>query len=104
MALSSAAKVAVYILKLLREINIGSYKDVSVLSDNQSAIQLVKNPVYHSRSKHIDIKYHHIRDLYKSNCITLDYCSTTLNVADILTRNLCVNLHEKFVNLLEMKM
>lgn len=56
--------------------------------DNMSALSLVKNPVYHARSKQIDIKLHHIRDVYEKKEIELNYFSTNEMVADVLTKNL----------------
>lgn len=64
--------------------------------DNMSAMSLVKNPVYHARSKHIDIKFHFIRNVYANNEINLNYCSTNDNVADVMTKNLQKIKHCKF--------
>lgn len=100
MALSSAAKQATYLKNLLNEINVISPKMINIFDDNLSAIQLVKNPVYHSRAKHIDIKYHHIRDVYKNKTIDVTYCNTSDMVADILTKNLAKCNHEKLTNCL----
>jgi hypothetical protein len=47
-----------------------------LLVDNQSAIALSKNPVFHDRSKHIDIRFHFIRERVKEGRIKLDYVST----------------------------
>ena len=56
--------------------------------DNQSCIQLSENPVFHDRSKHIEIKYHFIRDYVQRGAVTLQYISTNEQVADILTKSL----------------
>lgn len=56
--------------------------------DNKSAIALAKNPVFHERSKHIDIKYHFIRDLVKSEEIVLQFCKSEDQVADMFTKPL----------------
>lgn len=74
----------------------GSTSPMVLNSDNQSAQHLVKNPIYHARSKHIDIKYHHIRNAYKNNEITLNYVSTNEMLSDILTKNLQKIKHLKF--------
>lgn len=95
-ALSTAAKEAVYIKKLITEIGFGIKSPMVLNSDNQSAQHLVKNPIYHARSKHIDIKYHHIRELYKNNEITLNYVNTNEMMSDILTKNLPKVKHCKF--------
>ncbi len=54
--------------------------------DNQGAISLSKNPVNRQRSKHIDIKYHFVRDLYTKGVLDITYCPTEDIVADVLTK------------------
>eukprot|EP00644_Phytophthora_capsici_P019755 jgi/Phyca11/133774/e_gw1.738.2.1 len=49
---------------------------------------MTKNPVNHGRAKHIDIKYHHIRDEVKRGEVIVEYCETTTMLADILTKGL----------------
>ena len=56
--------------------------------DNQSAIALAKNPVHHDRSKHIDTKYHFIRDCVDGGQIRLEYVETARQLGDILTKPL----------------
>ena len=60
MALAPAAQEAVWIRQLFSEIQSEPPKTTLIYEDNQSAICLSKNPQYHGRSKHIDIKYHFI--------------------------------------------
>lgn len=59
-----------------------------------SAIALVKNPVADGRSKHIDTKYHYIRQQVKENNIKLVYCRTEDQVADIFTKPVKVKTSE----------
>ncbi|GJV98163.1 retrovirus-related pol polyprotein from transposon TNT 1-94 [Tanacetum coccineum] len=54
--------------------------------DNESAICVVKNLVYHSKTKHIEIRHHFIRDSYENKLIKMDQDYTTTNVADLLTK------------------
>nr|GEW20022.1 hypothetical protein [Tanacetum cinerariifolium] len=54
--------------------------------DNESAICVVKNPVYHSKTKHNEIKHHFIRDSYKKRLIEMVKIHTDSNVADLLTK------------------
>nr|GEU87167.1 hypothetical protein [Tanacetum cinerariifolium] len=54
--------------------------------DNNSAICIVKNPVYHSKTKHIEIKHHFIRDCFEKKLINVDHIHTDGNVADLLTK------------------
>ncbi len=59
-----------------------------LLVDNQSAIALSKNPVFHERSKHIDVRYHYIRECVDEDKIIIDYTTTEEQLADILTKAL----------------
>lgn len=61
---------------------------VTVMEDNQGAIALAKNPVAHARTKHIDIRYHYIREALQSGLIDLQYCPTSEMNADLLTKPL----------------
>ena len=61
-AITEAAKEAIWLQELLRELCIGQ-EEITIFFDSQSAFQLAKNQVYHSRTKHIDIRYHFIREI-----------------------------------------
>ena len=52
-----------------------------IMEDNQGAIALVKNPIAHARTKHIDIEYHYIREAIQEGLITLCYCPTNEIIA-----------------------
>lgn len=56
--------------------------------DNQSAIQLAKNPVYHKRTKHIDVHYHFVREKVEDKSITVKYVPSEYQLADIFTKAL----------------
>jgi len=56
--------------------------------DNQSALAVAKNPELHSRTKHIDIRHHFIRDCVENDVIEVHYCPTKQMIADILTKAL----------------
>ena len=56
--------------------------------DNMSAIKLIKNSEFHQRSKHIDVKYHFVRDNYEKGGIDVMYVKSELQVADIFTKAL----------------
>lgn len=56
--------------------------------DSKSALALAKNPVFHERSKHIDLRYHFIRDCLEDGSISTSYISTSDQLADILTKSL----------------
>ena len=61
---------------------------IKVLKDNQGAIALIENPLSSARSKHIDVRYHFIRDLFRSKAITVEYVPTAEQHADLLTKAL----------------
>jgi hypothetical protein len=66
-----------------------------ILADNQGAIKLSKNPQHHNRTKHIDVRYHFIRKSCQDGLIELAYIPTAEMVADILTKSLPRDKHEK---------
>jgi hypothetical protein len=59
-----------------------------IYCDNQSCVKLSENPVFHDRSKHIEIIYHFIRDRVQKGVVKLQYISTDEQIADILTKPL----------------
>ena len=76
MAESLAACEAIWMRKILVEL-FGSHLDPTVIYfDNQSCIKLSVNPVFHDRSKHIDIRYHLIRDYVQRKIMLLSYIPT----------------------------
>ena len=56
--------------------------------DNQSSIKLSMNPIFHDRSKHIEIPYHYVRDMVDRNSVKLEYICIADQTADILTKPL----------------
>ena len=64
------------------------YKKIPLLCDNESAIKLANNPVQHSRTKHIDIRHHFLRDHEAKGDIALSHVSTDKQLADIFTKPL----------------
>ena len=59
-----------------------------ILCDSQSAIALAKNPVFHARTKHIDVRHHFVRECLAEKRIDLVKIHTTANTADALTKSL----------------
>ena len=94
MALAEASKEAVYLQRFLNELGADMAENVKLMCDNMSAQKLGKNPVYHSRSKHIDVKHHFVREMLTEGTIKLEYVPTTEMVADILTKALPKQKHE----------
>ncbi|GJS06080.1 putative ribonuclease H-like domain-containing protein [Tanacetum coccineum] len=63
-----------------------NFMNTKIHIDNESTICIVKNPVYHSKTKHIEIRHHFIRDCYEKKLINVEKIHTDLNVADLLTK------------------
>ena len=93
-AAGSSCSQLVWMKQMLKEYNVE--QDVMTLyCDNLSAINISKNPVQHSRTKHIDIRHHYIRDLVDDKVITLKHVDTEEQIADIFTKALDANQFEK---------
>jgi hypothetical protein len=71
---------------------------VPLLCDNESAIRMTDNPVEHSRTKHIDIRYHFLRDHQQSEDIEIAYVSTKEQLDDIFTKPLDEKTFSKLRN------
>lgn len=76
-----------WMIFLLKDFKL-NYKNIKVLIDNISLINLTKNLIYHSRTKHIEVKYHFIRDHVTRWDIVLDYIEIKSNLADIFIKSL----------------
>ena len=59
-----------------------------IYCDNQSAIHLSKNPSFHSKSKHIEMRYHWIREKFERKMLMIEKVHTSENKADMLTKSL----------------
>ena len=64
--------------------------------DNQSCVKLSENPMFHDRSKHIEIKYHYIKDIVQRGVVKLLYVVTEEHIADVLTNPLARMKFEYF--------
>ena len=87
-AAASAATQALWLSRLLGELRGSSADMVELKVDSRSALALVKNPVFHGRSKHIWIKYHFIRDCLEDGSIKAEHIPTTNQLVDILPKSL----------------
>jgi hypothetical protein len=88
MAAGSATKESIWIRDYLSELGVEQEGPVNLMSDSQSAIQLVRNPVLHQSTKHIRTNAHFIREVVHSGEINLKYVQTKSQVADFLTKAL----------------
>ena len=88
MEATAAAKQALWLRTLISEITKEKPKVVTLFVDNNSAIALMKNHVFHGRSKHIDIKYHFMRECVEWSQIIVKRVCTDEQKADALTKAL----------------
>jgi hypothetical protein len=96
-AASHATQETMWLNRLSREL-VGDMETPILLVDNQSAISFAKNAEVKQRSKHIDVRYHFIRDKVNSGEIVISYIPNEENTADILTKALCREKFEKLRN------
>ena len=96
MSLTYAMQEANFLRQLFADMKCHSRESVILFADNQGAIALANNPVQHQRSKHIDIKYHFIRDEIMSGIVDLRYIPSEENVSDIFTKPVSKNKLTKF--------
>ena len=72
----------------LQDVHVKFNDPILILCDNTSAISISKNPVMHSKTKHIPIKYHFVREQVLNNTIKLDHIGMKDQVANIFTKPL----------------
>lgn len=98
MALSSAVQEAIWLRNLLKSLGRKMDKPLIVFEDNQAAISLTRNPQFHGRAKHVDIRYHFTREQVKQGTVDLQHCRTTRMLADILTKSLSKTRYQSLRN------
>ena len=87
MAMSSCARQACWVKSLLAEIQL-PIKEIPIYGDNQGSIFLASNPAQEKRTKHIDIRYHHICECVEDKKIILEFVNGDENPANLFTKNL----------------
>jgi hypothetical protein len=98
MAVAEAAKEALWLTGLVRKLGIQQV-GVPLYYDSQSAIYLAKNQVYHTRTKHIDVRFHKIRELVATGELLLKKIHTFENAADMLTKPVTADKFKHFLDL-----
>ncbi|KAH9752632.1 hypothetical protein KPL71_014771 [Citrus sinensis] len=91
MAVTEAVKEALWLKGLLGDLGV-IQENIAVFCDNQSAIFLAKNQTYHARTKHIDVKYHYVREIIESGVVLLRKIDTKDNPSDMLTKCTCFRI------------
>jgi hypothetical protein len=86
-ALTSAIKECLWLRDILREVGVVHKGPTVILQDNQSTIQLSKDPVFHSKTKHIQLAFHYAREKQRAGDVAVEYIPTKEQPADYLTKN-----------------
>ena len=85
-AATSAACEAIWLRRILGNLQIKTERPTTLFCDNMSAIAMTKNSVFHSRTTHIEIRHHFIRELVEKEEIDLQFCKTDEQLADMFTK------------------
>ena len=93
----TASRSIVYFRQLLEELMFAQHGPTTIWEDNQACIAMSKNPINYKRNKHINLKYHYLRDLVETDCIRLLYLETANQIADILTKPVSVAIFNQLV-------
>lgn len=99
-AAASCACHATWLRRIMKELGQAQQDSTTVFCDNSSTIKLSKNPVMHGRSKHIDVRFHFLREMTKNKIVQLVHCNTQEQVADILTKPLKTDVFLKMRGLM----
>jgi hypothetical protein len=96
-SLSSCINEVVWIISFLSELSFQVPTPIPIYCDNKSAKDLAYNPVQHERTKHIDIRYHRIREFILDGTITINYVKSADNPADIFTKTVSVSIFKRLL-------
>nr|KYP52594.1 Copia protein [Cajanus cajan] len=87
-AMASATCELIWLKQLLKELRFGEVSQMTLICDNQAALHIASNPVFHERTKHIEIDCHFIREKILSGDITTQFVNSTDQLADVFTKSL----------------
>ena len=87
-AMALATCELIWLKHLLQELRFWKDEQIKLICDNQVALHISSNPVFHERTKHIEVDCHFIREKIASGCITTSFINSNDQLADILTKSL----------------
>jgi hypothetical protein len=87
-AATAAANQVLWLRKILADLDMEQREATKVNVDNQAAIAISNNPIFHGKTKHFKLKYYFLREVQKNEELQLIYCKTEDQLADILTKPL----------------
>jgi hypothetical protein len=102
-AIAHATRQIIWLRYLFEDLGYPQEEPTLLFADNDSAIALTGNPQFHARSKHFDVQNHFVREKLEDETIDVIYCPTGEMVADIFTKGLPRQKHEKFAEELGMQ-
>ena len=82
--------------RIIEKLSLEESKCITILYDNSSTIKLSENLVLHGRSKHIDVRFHFLRDLTREGTVELVYYGTQDQLADMMTKPHTVDAFQRF--------
>ena len=97
-AAHACSRDIVWLRGLLRELHYNQESPTVLFIDNAAAELLITNPVFHERSKHLDVKFHYVRERFEKGDVTIKHVSSSDQLADFLTKALAI---EKFAGMLK---
>ncbi|RVW83299.1 Retrovirus-related Pol polyprotein from transposon RE1 [Vitis vinifera] len=87
-AMALATCELIWLKHLLRELRFGKDEQMKLICDNQAALHIASNPVFHKRTKHIEVDRHFIRENIASGCVATSFVNSNDQLADIFTKSL----------------
>ncbi|RVW16754.1 Retrovirus-related Pol polyprotein from transposon TNT 1-94 [Vitis vinifera] len=87
-AMALATCELIWLRHLLQELRFGKDEQMKLICDNQAALHIASNPVFHERTKHIEVDCHFIREKIASGCIATSFVNSNDQLADIFTKSL----------------
>lgn len=98
MSLTAAAREAIWLRQLNNELIDTESIPVQIYCDSKSALCLASNDMYHPKTKHIDVKFHFIREKINLDLIHVNFVGTDEQIADVLTKALVPFKHKNFIS------
>ncbi|XP_075098880.1 uncharacterized protein LOC142175782 [Nicotiana tabacum] len=103
-SLVAVATEVTWLVGLLQELNIEIHQPVDLYCDSKAIFQIAANPIFHEKTKHIEIDYHFVREKIKNGLLAPHHISTKLQLVDLMTKDLGVAQHSFLLSKLECSM
>lgn len=97
-AATAAAKHAVWLRKLLCDLGLQEKRSTVLYVDNQAAIAIAQNPVFHGKTKHFKLRFYYLREAQQEEEVELKYCKTDNQIADVFTKPLAVSRFSQLIH------